>query len=397
MKNTLCVFSMWTIYTSILTTSLSAAEPADTAPLVLSKMGIFFVGGHEVEMPGGGRFGGGGTQTQISGQARVHYLIPSAERREGKLPVVMVPGMGLTSYIYLGTPDGREGWAQIFAKAGYPVYVIDEPTGAVSGFEVGPFNRVKAGDADASELPRIMLWSNEITWRRWGIGPEPGVPAENTRFPFERIDQLHASMTPVIGGGRGGGGAAAGAARFGGRRGGRDRGAADSPSPGRRPGGAREGTPSGQGGAGAGGANGGSSNVDALLELLRKVGPATLVLHSASGPTGFEAARRRGDLVAAIVAVEVTGSPTASDDITKHFADKRFVGVYGDNFDLRPMAGRYEATMKMAEEIRSAGGKADVISLPKLGIRGNSHLLMQDDNNAEIARMIMERLEARKP
>ena len=391
MKSTVCVF----LFTSILATSLPAAERGGT-PLVLSRMGVFFVGGHEVEMPGGGRFGGGCTQTQIAGQARVYHLIPPAERRKGKLPVVMVPGMGLTSYIYLGTPDGREGWAQMFAKAGYPVYVIDEPTSTASGFEVGPFNRVKAGEADAGELPRIMLWSNEITWRRWGIGPQPGVPAENTRFPFERIDQLHASMTPVIGGGRGGGGAGA-AARFGGRRGGRGRAAADSPSVGRRVRGARGGAPSGQGGVRAGGANGGSPNVDALLELLQRIGPSTLLLHSASGPTGFGAARRRGDLVKAIVAVEVTGSPTDSDDITENFADKPFIGVYGDNFDLRPMAGRYEAALKMAEEIRSAGGKADVISLPKLGILGNSHLLMQDDNNAEIARMIMKRLEVRKP
>jgi pimeloyl-ACP methyl ester carboxylesterase len=132
--------------------------------------------------------------------------------------------------------------------------------------------------------------------------------------------------------------------------------------------------------------------VDALIRLLEKAGPATLLLHSASGPTGFEATRLRPDLVKAIVAVEVTGSPTDQDDIAKHFADKTFVGVYGDNFDLRPMAGRYEASVKMAETIRAKGGKADVIWLPKLGIRGNSHLLMQDNNNDDIARMIIQRL-----
>jgi len=66
--------------------------------------------------------------------------------------------------------------------------------------------------------------------------------------------------------------------------------------------------------------------------------------------------------------------------------------VYGDNFDLRPMAGRYEASVNMAEEITSTGGKADVIWLPKLGIKGNSHLHMQDNNNDEIANMIIERL-----
>jgi pimeloyl-ACP methyl ester carboxylesterase len=148
----------------------------------------------------------------------------------------------------------------------------------------------------------------------------------------------------------------------------------------------------GRGGA-AGGAGGGNPKVDALVKLLEKVGPATLMLHSASGPTGFEATRLRPDLVKAIVAVEVTGSPTDPDDIAEHFADKRFIGVYGDNFDLRPMSGRYEASEKMAEEITSSGGKADLIWLPKLGIKGNSHLLMQDNNNDEIARMIIEHLQ----
>ena len=50
----------------------------------------------------------------------------------------MVPGMGLTSYLYLATPDGRDGWAQILAKAGHPVYVFDDPNNAISGFDVSP-------------------------------------------------------------------------------------------------------------------------------------------------------------------------------------------------------------------------------------------------------------------
>ena len=46
----------------------------------------------------------------------------------------------------------------------------------------------------------------------------------------------------------------------------------------------------------------------------------------------------------------------------------------------------------MAAAIQAAGGKGDVIWLPKQAILGNSHLLMQDNNNDDIARMIMERL-----
>jgi pimeloyl-ACP methyl ester carboxylesterase len=258
----------------------------------------------------------------------------------------------------------------LFAKAGYPVYVFDEPNNAISGFEVGKFT--------GSDQPlRIMLWSNEITWRRWGIGPEPGVPAENTRFPVKHIDQLHASMTPVMGGGRGGRG------RAGGGRFGRGRGRQSNDE-----------SPTGeQRGRGFRPARGVfNPKVEALVKLLEKVGPATLILHSASGPTGFEATRQKPDLVKAIVAVEVTGSPTNSDEISRYFANTRLIGIYGDNFNLRPMAGRLEATRKMADMINAAGGKGEVIWLPEQGINGNSHLLMQDNNNDAIAGMIIERL-----
>ena len=76
----------------------------------------------------------------------------------------------------------------------------------------------------------------------------------------------------------------------------------------------------------------------------------------------------------------------------QHFADKSFLGIYGDNFELRPMQGRYEASVTMANQIRDAGGDSEVIWLPEIGIKGNSHLLMQDNNNLDIAKMILKRL-----
>ena len=69
---------------------LTAAEPSNAQPLVLEKLGLMYVGGREVPMVGGGgRFGGGGTQTQIVEQAPVHYLIPPEEKQRGRCPVVM--------------------------------------------------------------------------------------------------------------------------------------------------------------------------------------------------------------------------------------------------------------------------------------------------------------------
>jgi len=141
-----------------------------------------------------------------------------------------------------------------------------------------------------------------------------------------------------------------------------------------------------------GGRFGAGVKADALVKLLEQTGPAILIVHSASGGTGLEATRLRPDLVRAIVAVETVGSPTDPEDIRKHLADKVFIGVFGDHFEVRPMSGRHEACETTAKLIRDAGGKAEVIWLPKLGIKGNTHLLMQDNNNDDIAQMLLDRL-----
>jgi hypothetical protein len=56
------------------------------------------------------------------------------------------------------------------------------------------------------------------------------------------------------------------------------------------------------------------------------------------------------------------------------------------------MAGRLEACQTTAQLINDSGGTAHVIWLPKLGIKGNTHLLMQDNNNHDIAAMILQSL-----
>ena len=41
-----------------------------------------------------------------------------------------------------------------------------------------------------------------------------------------------------------------------------------------------------------------------------------------------------------------------------------------------------------ADTMRAAGGNVDVVNLPEVGIKGNSHMLMMDKNNAQIADLI---------
>ena len=302
----------------------------------------------------------------------MHYLIPHNLRHE--TPVVMLPGHGLTSYLYLATPDGREGWAQLFARAGYAVYVMDQPDYAVSGFDPRPFEEVRAGQAAAETLPGLRLWSNESAWRTWGFGPEPGVPFADAQYPVEYIDQLYASFTAVISAGGGDGSGAKGG------KGGQKRGRTGHVEPVARRG-------------GAGDRFGAGSKALALIALLEQTGPAILVLHSAAGATGVEVLRARPELVTAVIMLEPAGSPTDPAEVEEILAGKPYLAVFGDHFEVRGMQGRYEACQETARLVTANDGRATVLRLADLGIYGNSHLLMQDRNNDVIAARVIDWLD----
>ena len=46
-----------------------------------------------------------------------------------------------------------------------------------------------------------------------------------------------------------------------------------------------------------------------------------------------------------------------------------------------------------ADTVNKAGGKAEVVDLPKVGIKGNSHMVMMDRNSSEVAALIQAWLE----
>src|SRR4051794_26802818 len=53
--------------------------------------------------------------------------IAASGHAPARWPIVMVHGGCHTGICYLATPDGREGWAGLFAAAGHDVFVVDWP------------------------------------------------------------------------------------------------------------------------------------------------------------------------------------------------------------------------------------------------------------------------------
>ena len=53
-------------------------------------------------------------------------------------------------------------------------------------------------------------------------------------------------------------------------------------------------------------------------------------------------------------------------------------------------SGQRENNIKMAALAKAAGGSVEIVNLPDLGIRGNTHFMMMEKNNAEIADVIQK-------
>ena len=82
--------------------SADTAIGADGPALEIASQGYIFAGGKYVDGPDG---------KYMSGQAYVEYQIP--KNRTHPYPIVMIEGGGQSGSNFTGTPDGREGWADL--------------------------------------------------------------------------------------------------------------------------------------------------------------------------------------------------------------------------------------------------------------------------------------------
>ncbi len=129
--------------------------------------------------------------------------------------------------------------------------------------------------------------------------------------------------------------------------------------------------------------------IRAYTALVDRVCPCVILFHSQAGQFGFKVAQARPEKVKALVAVEPAGIGDAKQAaVLKNIPT---LVVYGDNIALD---SRWPQIRKnddvFFDEITKAGGKVDVLDLPKAGMRGNSHMLMMDKNNLQVAALIQE-------
>jgi pimeloyl-ACP methyl ester carboxylesterase len=123
--------------------------------------------------------------------------------------------------------------------------------------------------------------------------------------------------------------------------------------------------------------------------LVQKVCPCIVLVHSQGGNFGFNAALKAPDKVKAVIAIEPSGAPDpAMADAAKLKGVPHLI-VWGDYMDKHAVWPRLMVNPnKWAQAIAAAGGKADTFDLPKMGITGNTHMLMMDRNSDEVAKLI---------
>jgi pimeloyl-ACP methyl ester carboxylesterase len=122
--------------------------------------------------------------------------------------------------------------------------------------------------------------------------------------------------------------------------------------------------------------------VAALLAVVQRVGRCVLIGHSQGGGFAARVAQAAPDSVLATVLLEPHGLP------------ERAIGpqliVLGDNLQHSPITNRL---MPIWQAYRESGELVDVLDLPTLGQRGNSHLPMADTNSDLVAALIGEWIE----
>ena len=341
------LFAVALLYPSAEAQDFKDVKPSK--PLVLRQQGSFFVGGntHFVEDAYTGTTPGRLGNSMIN-QMYVQFQKPAQKTHQ--FPIVFVHGCCLSSKTWETTPDGRMGWYEYFTRQGFDTYMADQVGRARSGFDALEYNKVQAGVDGASSNPRVLIATDKFAWDVFRFGAYSTLtPWPDERFPMNTVGvgpgstltfykQVIPDMSQTLG-------------VFG-----------------PEPDAARQ-TPV------------------RMAQLAKDLGGAILVGHSQSSSFPTRAALLDATGVRGIIQLETgcfgTLTP-AHIDILKNIP---ILIMEGDHYPTaRPVA---PCPTEFAQ-LNAAGGDVTYIHLPDVGIFGNSHMFMQDNNNLEVADIIIQ-------
>lgn len=314
--------------------------------LTIAEQGMFSAGGTVIQSDGtfdvSNYYMSREGSTSHVDHANVLYQIPA---QESGLPMVFLHGYGQSRMGWMTTPDGREGWSNLFLRKGHSVFLIDQP------------RRGEAGQTSVagtiSTEPSDQTWYTQFRIGTYIDGAF--TYNENSQFPQgeDVLDQFFRQMTPDTG--------------------------MDSAN--------------------------GDQNIDntvvaqavaaAIDKAYEKTGKdSILVTHSQGGIPGWDTVLYT-DHIAAIIAIEPGMAPMQGTEAYQKLVEKKipvafYYGDYiGTEYTDVPAAGMWTMMKSSADMFGAAytaeGGVCTVVSLPDEGIFGNDHMMFQDLNNDVIA------------
>ncbi len=339
------------------TTNVDAAKP-----IVIQEQGSFTVGGTYKERPGKfsqENFIAEDGQRAYGDFAYVEYQKPV---RAKKLPIIFQHGGAQSKRTWQSSPDGREGFNTMFLRAGYSVYLIDQPRSGEANLST------EAVTPDTPWASNPMYGDKTLyILSRIGHYDEAGNPVPNAQFPKGEKNYQAFQQSWTIGSGP-----------------------LDN-----------------------------DLNADVLAALFDKTGSAILCGHSMGCTICWRTAIRT-DKVKAIIAYEPGGTPFIFPETEMpKVVEARFkplsasaMGVpmedflkltkipiviyYGDYIDINSentgsskWGSEFDMAKKFVAAINRHGGDATLVHLPDIGITGNSHFLMQEKNSEEIMKLAL--------
>ena len=336
----------------------TAADAAKSEPLVIQEQGSFAVGGTSTTAPGtfdplkpldptG--------QTYHGDHAFAFYQVPVNPRQ---YPIVMWHGAGQFSKTWETTPDGREGFQNLFLRRGFSTYLVDQPRRGGAGRTMV--------ETTVKPTPDEQLWFNQF---RVGIWPNYFDGVQFSRDP-EALNQYFRAMTPNTGPFDMEVASNAAAKLF------------------EKIGPAVLFTHSQGGGPG-------------WLTAIRSDKVKAIIAFEPGSSFVFPAGEVPADMPSAFDTLK--GVPVPMDDFLK-LTKIPIVIYYGDNIPDQPTTmpaqDSWRVRLAMArlwrDTVNRHGGDVTVVHLPEIGIRGNTHFAFSDLNNVEIADLVSAFLSEKK-
>jgi hypothetical protein len=132
-----------------------------------------------------------------------------------------------------------------------------------------------------------------------------------------------------------------------------------------------------------------------MAALAMQLKGAILMGHSESGFFPEQAALIEPSGIRGMISIEMPCPTDFTAPQVATLAKIPTLVMFGDHLgDVKGgpanWATSFESCEKYVAQIKAADGDAEMMYLPKMGIKGNSHMLMQDRNSLQLADLILK-------